>query len=72
MRAQGTQLALERLDPKTIPVGKAGEGSTESTGQKGLQTKQQPSSKRKGIRNTDDGEIVQEENQTENKAKDKE
>lgn len=72
MRTQDTQLALERLNPKTIPVRKAGEGSTENTGQKGLQTKQQPRRKRKGIKNTDDGEIVQEENQTENKGQDQE
>lgn len=70
MRTQDTKLALESLHLKTIPIGKAGEESTENTGQKGLQTKQWPRSKRKGIRKTDDGEIVQEENQTENKGKD--
>lgn len=69
---QDTQLALERLNSKTTPVEKAGEGSTENTGQKGLQTRQGPRSKRKGIRNTDDGEIAQEENQTENKGKNQE
>lgn len=61
---QDTQLALERLNPKTMPVGKAGEGSTESRGHKGLQTRQWPRSNWKGIRNTGDEEIVQEENQT--------
>lgn len=66
-----TQLALERLNAKTIPVGKA-EGSTESTGQKRLQRRQWARNKRKGIRNRDDGETVQEENQTENKRKNQE